>query len=238
MTIHCAGCRLISFWLAREWFNCNWARAIDREVSRIPRPVRQWLDRFSQSPLTGMFHPNKHGVWLHLSLLESRWDRLLVLGSALLPVRFPAVGAPGQDATKSRQQESCGLRSATRSMYCTSSSASHFIFEPCPTPFGTVSVGGLTSGGSVLRGLKDAAVSRAKAGLGDESLLFRVCLVTAMVASRAQNSTPCRKLRRLAILQRTTVVRQAPSTSRSIVGFIPPSTGFTRWDMRTLLLWG
>ena len=97
------GLQAIAFWLAREWFNCSWASAIDREVSRTPRPVRQWLDRFSQSPLTGMFHPNKHGVWLHLSLLESRWDRLLVLGSALVPVRLPAVGAPGQDATKARQ---------------------------------------------------------------------------------------------------------------------------------------
>jgi Uncharacterised nucleotidyltransferase len=95
--------QVISFWLAREWFNCSWANAIDLEVSRIPRPVRQWLDRFSHSPLIGMFHPNKHGVWLHLSLLESRWDRLLVLGRALLPFRLPAVGAPGQDATKSRR---------------------------------------------------------------------------------------------------------------------------------------
>ena len=50
-----------------------------------------------------MFHPNKHGVWLHLSLLESRWDQLLILAKALLPVRLPAVGAPGQDATKSRK---------------------------------------------------------------------------------------------------------------------------------------
>ena len=98
------GLQVISFSLARQWFNCSWAGAIDREVSRIPRPVQQWLDRFSVSPLTGMFRPNKHGVWLHLSLLESRWDRLLVLGNALLPVRFPAVGAPGQDATKSRKK--------------------------------------------------------------------------------------------------------------------------------------
>jgi hypothetical protein len=97
------GLQVISFWLAREWFNCSWASAIDVEVSRIPSPVQKWLNRFSESPLTGMFHPNKHGVWLHLALLESRWDRLLVLGSALLPFRLPAVGARGQNATKSRR---------------------------------------------------------------------------------------------------------------------------------------
>jgi Uncharacterised nucleotidyltransferase len=92
----------ISFWLARDWFNCRWAEAIDLEIAGIPRPVREWLERFAESPLTGMFHPNKHGVWLHLALLESRRDRLLVLSSTLMPLRLPAVGAPGQDATKVR----------------------------------------------------------------------------------------------------------------------------------------
>jgi Uncharacterised nucleotidyltransferase len=95
--------QVISFWLAREWFHCRWAGEIDLEIARIPGPVREWLQRFSKSPLTGMFHPNKHGVWLHLALLESRWDKLHVLGSALMPLRLPAVGAPGQDSTKSRR---------------------------------------------------------------------------------------------------------------------------------------
>jgi putative nucleotidyltransferase-like protein len=93
----------ISFWLAREWFHCRCASAVEREMTILPRPVARWLERFSRSPLTGMFLPNKHGVWLHLALLQSRWDRLPILGSALLPVRLPAVGAPGQDATKSRR---------------------------------------------------------------------------------------------------------------------------------------
>jgi hypothetical protein len=96
--------QVISFWLAREWFHCSLAETINFELSMIPRPVREWLERFSRSPLTGMFHPNKHGVWLHLALLESRWDRLRVLGSALMPFRLPAVGAPGQDATKARRK--------------------------------------------------------------------------------------------------------------------------------------
>jgi Uncharacterised nucleotidyltransferase len=95
--------QVISFWLARDWFGCRWAETIDLEMSAVPHSVREWLERFSKSPLTGMFQPNKHGVWLHLALLESRWDRLLVLGGALMPFRLPAVGAPGQDATKARR---------------------------------------------------------------------------------------------------------------------------------------
>jgi Uncharacterised nucleotidyltransferase len=97
------GLQIISFWLARQWFHCRLAETVDLELSRMPLPVREWLERFSASPLNGMFQPNKHGVWLHLALLESRWDRLRVLGSALMPFRLPAVGAPGQDATKDRR---------------------------------------------------------------------------------------------------------------------------------------
>src|ERR1700679_1356980 len=70
------------------------------------------------------------------------------------------------------ERESGGLRSATRSTYYTSPSASHFIFEPCPILFGTVSVGGLNSGGSVLRGHRDAPVSRARSGPGLRQLLL------------------------------------------------------------------
>lgn len=93
----------ISFWLAREWFGCRWNSVIDREAAGIPHPAQQWLKRFSQSPLTGMFSPNKHGVWLHIALLESRRDKLLILGKVLMPLRLPAVGAPGQASTKTRQ---------------------------------------------------------------------------------------------------------------------------------------
>jgi hypothetical protein len=78
--------------------------AIDREVSRIPRPVRQWLDRFSQSPLTGMFHPNKHGVWLHLSLLESRWDRLLVWAARCFLFGFRLWVLPGRTPPSRRKR--------------------------------------------------------------------------------------------------------------------------------------
>jgi hypothetical protein len=93
----------ISFWLARHWFHCRLAGEIDREIVRLSRPVRQWLERFAESPLRGMFRPNKHGVWLHLALLQPRWDKVVSLSHALMPLRFPAVGAPGQDATKIRR---------------------------------------------------------------------------------------------------------------------------------------
>jgi hypothetical protein len=50
----------------------------------------------------------------------------------------------------------------------------------------------------VLRGLNAAVTSRAKAGPGGRKLLFLVWLMTAMVASRAQNSAPAPQGQRLA----------------------------------------
>ncbi len=94
----------ISFWLARDWFGCCCAEAVVSEVARLPHPVKQWLLRFSQSPLTGMFRPNKHGVWLHLALLPSPRDKFMALRGTLLPVRLPPMGAPGQDASKTRRK--------------------------------------------------------------------------------------------------------------------------------------
>jgi len=132
------GLQAIAFWLAREWFNCNWARAVDLEVSRIPRPVRQWLDRFSQSPLTACFTPISM-VYGYTSACSSH----VGIACSFSAARYFLFGfrlwvRPDRTRPKRVKRESCGLRSATRSMYCTSSSASHFIFEPCPTPFGTV----------------------------------------------------------------------------------------------------
>ncbi len=47
----------ISFWLAREWFNCCCAVAVDREMARIPRPVPQMARQIFPSPLPACFTP-------------------------------------------------------------------------------------------------------------------------------------------------------------------------------------
>ena len=94
----------ISFWLARDWFNPRLPAVASRETAYLPHPVEQWLNRFGKAPLQGMFYPNKHGVWLHLALLHSRRDQVFILSRSLLPFRLPAVGAPGQDATKTRRR--------------------------------------------------------------------------------------------------------------------------------------
>jgi hypothetical protein len=94
---------VIPFWLAKDWFQCDVSGLVKSEMKRLLPFSERWLATFSPAPLNGMFRPNKIGVWLHLGLLQSKRDKLAVLRETLLPSRLPAVGAPGQSATKSRR---------------------------------------------------------------------------------------------------------------------------------------
>ncbi len=90
----------ISFRLARDWFACDLSEEVEAEVRNLSPGVQQWFHAFSRGPLEGMFHTNKDGVWLHVALLESSRDKRAVLRNALMPMRIPTVGAPGQDTTR------------------------------------------------------------------------------------------------------------------------------------------
>jgi MFS family permease len=89
----------IAFRLARTWFACDVSEQVTDEIANLTPPVRQWFQQFSDSPLTGIFHPNKDGLWLHMALLESARDRAAVLREKLMPSRVPPMGAPGQGTT-------------------------------------------------------------------------------------------------------------------------------------------
>jgi hypothetical protein len=93
-------CEAISFRLARDWFVCDLSEEAETEVRSLSPAVQRWFHLFSGSPLKGMFHNNKDGVWLHIAVLESAEERRTVLRNALLPRRMPALGAPGQDTTR------------------------------------------------------------------------------------------------------------------------------------------
>jgi len=90
----------ICFRLAKDWFDCDLPEEVETEIRRLSPGVRQWIARFNNSPLEGMFQPNKDGVWLHVALLESSRDRRAVLRNVLAPMHVPTVGAPGQDTTR------------------------------------------------------------------------------------------------------------------------------------------
>lgn len=92
----------ISFNLAERWFRCDISEAVEAEIARLPPDIDQWLEDYSGSLISRMFCANKDALWLHLSLLGTRHDRLAVLRRAFIP-KLPAVGGPGQDLTRSRR---------------------------------------------------------------------------------------------------------------------------------------
>jgi hypothetical protein len=94
---------VIAFWLAQKWFSCDVSPVLAAEMLRIQPLPDAWLEKVSMSPLTGMFRPNKDGVWLHHSLVSSKKDKRAVLRNGLMPTRIPALNAPGQNTNKSRR---------------------------------------------------------------------------------------------------------------------------------------
>jgi MFS family permease len=79
----------ICFRLAEQWFGCRMPEAAEEEIARLPAAVAQWFERWGRAPLEAPFHPNKDELWLHLSLLESRRDRVAILRRRLIPLKAP-----------------------------------------------------------------------------------------------------------------------------------------------------
>jgi len=83
----------VCFQLAICWFACRVSEEVQNEIDCLPAQVQQWFHKYSDSPIAAMMGPNKDPLWLHLSLLESSRDKLLVLCAGLFPVRVPPVRA-------------------------------------------------------------------------------------------------------------------------------------------------
>lgn len=108
--LHAPGLRrleAIAFRLAREWFGCALGPAADDEVCTLPAPVREWFEAFSFSPLEAWFHPNKDELWLHLVLLNSARDKVVVARRRVFPTGMPgpvdAVCIPAEQLTFGRR---------------------------------------------------------------------------------------------------------------------------------------
>jgi hypothetical protein len=93
----------VAFYLAQRWFHCRCSPVVEHEIEHLPAPLKQWLERFWRSPLTGMFVPNKHGLWLHLALLPATRHKLSILVNSLFPFRLPRVGASAQGSTRNKR---------------------------------------------------------------------------------------------------------------------------------------
>jgi hypothetical protein len=89
--------------LVHRWFDCVLPQAVREEIQCLSVETNRWLEKYADSPLVGLFYPNKDELWLHWSLIDSRRDRLAMLRQRLLPERLPgpvdAVHLPEQKLT-------------------------------------------------------------------------------------------------------------------------------------------
>ncbi len=96
----------IVFQLVSRWFACRLPPAAADEIESLPEDVRSWMERFGQSPIEALFHPNKDELWLHLLLVESLPGKYAILFRRLFPVFAP----PRLEATTSGDFEGPAAR--------------------------------------------------------------------------------------------------------------------------------
>jgi MFS family permease len=80
---------VICFSLAERWFACELPTIASKEIETLPVEIARWLSKFSMSPMTGLFYPNKDELLLHWYLANSSRDRYSILLRRLLPLRWP-----------------------------------------------------------------------------------------------------------------------------------------------------
>jgi hypothetical protein len=90
-----------AFALAEAWFGCALPPAARAQIAQLPASTHAWFAEFAASPAVQPFHPNKDELWLHLSLLERRLDKLAVARRRLLPSNLP----PPSRATESQSRQ-------------------------------------------------------------------------------------------------------------------------------------
>jgi hypothetical protein len=84
----------IVFYYARAWFDCRLHPLAAREIDRLPETRRSWLLCFAGSALELMFEQNKDFLWLQLSLLSSRKEKLKILSRTLIPLHISSIDSP------------------------------------------------------------------------------------------------------------------------------------------------
>jgi len=84
----------IVFYYARAWFDCHLHPVAEQEIDTLPSACRSWLQRFAGSALELMFERNKDFLWLQLSLLSTRREKLKVLRRTLIPTHILSINSP------------------------------------------------------------------------------------------------------------------------------------------------
>jgi predicted MFS family arabinose efflux permease len=89
----------ISFRLASEWFSCDLSQQVEREIDCLPNPVQSWFETCGQYARRSWIRPNKAGLWLQLSLVESWRDKSAIFRRTLFPTQMPSAEIANAQAT-------------------------------------------------------------------------------------------------------------------------------------------
>jgi MFS family permease len=122
----------ICFALAQRWFNGRLPDIAREEIERFPAEVTRWVNIHGDSPLDGLFHPNKHELWLHWVLAEAQSARFAILRRRLLPAIPPG---PAHAVHTPESQLTPRIRLQRRWRYCAlvASRAAHHARALVPT---------------------------------------------------------------------------------------------------------
>jgi hypothetical protein len=97
----------VAFLLAKQWFACRVPHLVEDSIDRLSPSIHRWFEIYGWSPIEGIFAPNKDELWLHMALLDSRFDRFDVLRRRLIPMSPPgpvdAVYTPEDQLTLGRR---------------------------------------------------------------------------------------------------------------------------------------
>jgi hypothetical protein len=122
----------VAFLLAKQWFACRVPDPVEDSIDQLSPSVRRWFEIYGWSPIESIFAPNKDELWLHMSLLNSNFDRFDVLRRRLIPVSPPghvdAIYTPEVQLTLSRR-----VTRAVRNWSYAASRAVHHIRLFVPT---------------------------------------------------------------------------------------------------------
>jgi MFS family permease len=77
--------------VAFHCFSCRLPEEVKKEIDCLPIAAKVWLNKFADFSLSSQFRPNKDGLWLHLSLLETFTDKRSLLRRRLFPTRIPPI---------------------------------------------------------------------------------------------------------------------------------------------------
>ena len=84
----------VAFYLSSTWFPAPLPPALQDDLDRLPTRAKHWFARHAWAPVENLITPNKHELFLHLSLIEDRPSQSAVFRRRVFPTKTLSAPAP------------------------------------------------------------------------------------------------------------------------------------------------